>query len=395
MARSAPPRSESQGSTMLLTRERSPRRRKLRRARRIIAIVVLIALVPILYSYVSYMLQPSNSSFFAQSVEWLRGHGGRWLVNDIESLWYSINAPSKGGPGLKSLPKVGYGAASGGHVYHPPAIAPVITPALPGEGVWRAAGPPVDGAPSVLSTIYRPDPSYPRLVAGVAWIDSTRTRLELYPGRYEPPHASPRGSMSVPANVRSSLVATFNSGFKLEDSNGGFIANGQVDAPLVAGKATILGYRDGHVDVRTWPGGAAGADVVVARQNLPLIVDGGRANPNLNDGPQWGATLGNKVRVWRSGIGVDRRGNLVYAAANDMTVESLAQVLQRAGAVRAMELDINYEWVSFNTFHWLGSDPSKLMPGMDRAPNRYLTPDDRDFFAVISRTPSASRAGGR
>ena len=87
-----------------------------------------------------------------------------------------------------------------------------------------------------------------------------------------------------------------------------------------------------------------------ARQNLPLIVAGGRPNPNLNDGPQWGLTLGNAVRVWRSGVGIDARGNLIYAAANDQTVESLAEILIHAGAVRAMQLDINSYWVTFNSY---------------------------------------------
>jgi len=293
----------------------SPRSRRRRRIRRAVAVVVLILLVPVLYSYVSYMLKPSNSSFIAQSVEWVRSHGGRWLVNDIENLWYSINAPSKGGAALKKLPHVGFGGATGSHTNAPPAIVPPITPALPGEGQWHRAGPDVAGAPALLDTTFRPDRSYPRNVAGVAWIDSTRTRLALYPGRYEPPSAPSRGPMAVPTAARSRLVATFNSGFKLEDSSGGFVSNGHVYAPLIDGKATLLAYRSGRVDVRTWTGPPnPGPDYVVARQNLPLIVDAGRPNASLGGGPQWGATLGNKVRVWRSGVGVDRRGNLVYAA---------------------------------------------------------------------------------
>jgi hypothetical protein len=83
---------------------------------------------------------------------------------------------------------------------------------------------------------------------------------------------------------------------------------------------------------------------------------------------------------------VDAHRDLLYAAANDQTAESLALILQRAGAVRAMELDINYEWVTFNFYGsaW-AADPSKLLPGMDREATRYLSPDDRDFFAVFRR----------
>ena len=127
--------------------------------------------------------------------------------------------------------------------------------------------------------------------------------------------------------------------------------------------------------------------MLYARQNLPLIVSGGRSpDPNLSDGPAWGATLGNAIRVWRSGVGIDRRGNLIYAAANDQTVGSLAAILIRAGAVRAMQLDINTYWVSFITYRHPGAlGTANLLPNMDRSPQRYLTPEDRDFFGVYLR----------
>jgi hypothetical protein len=99
----------------------------------------------------------------------------------------------------------------------------------------------------------------------------------------------------------------------------------------------------------------------------------------------WGATLGNAVRVWRSGVGIDARGNILYAAADAQTAQSLAEILQRAGAVRAMELDINYEWTTFNFYGaWGANGAQKLLPDMARDATRYLTPDDRDFFAVYA-----------
>ena len=153
------------------------------------------------------------------------------------------------------------------------------------------------------------------------------------------------------------------------------------------GIATLIGYADGRIDIEAWSGGPdLPPGVQFARQNLPLIVSGGRPNPNLSDGPEWGATLGNAVRVWRSGVGVDANGNLIYAAANDQTVGSLAQLLIRAGAVRAMELDINSYWVTFISYGQpLAGQPASLLPDMTRGTDRYLTPDDRDFFAVYMR----------
>ncbi len=375
------------------TREQRPNATGWRRARRIALLAAAICLVPVLVSYAKMVTTRSDSSLGIRTVEWLRDNGARALVNKIENLYYTLNAPAKGGPALHVLPHLAGVTAAGtrsprAHHYRPRRIPAVIHPALRGEGVWRATFSGGGSRPPVLITSFRPDPEYPQLVAGVAWIDHTRTSVSLYPGLSEPSVSLPsRGPEEVPPKLRSRLVATFNSGFKLSDSGGGFAIGGNTYAPLINGLATIVRYRDGKVDVVSWNSGArAPADVVFARQNLPLIVDHRRLNPNLSDGPEWGATLGNAILVWRSAMGVDRRGNLIYAAADDQTVGSLAAIMLRAGAVRAMELDINAYWTSFITYHGPGaSHPANLLPDMDRSPLRYLTPDDRDFFAVYLR----------
>ncbi|MGI8506327.1 MAG: hypothetical protein ACR2MK_05895 [Solirubrobacteraceae bacterium] len=354
--------------------------------------------LPALVSYAQMLTQPSDSSLSIRSVEWMRDNGARGLVNKVESIYYSLNAPATGGPALRSLPQQpGAGPPLTGRArppartpsyYRPPRIRPVIHPALPGEGVWHATFSAGGSRPPVLVTSFRPDPNYPQNVAGVAWIDHTRTSVWLYPGRLEPAVSmTSRGPMEVPPELRRRLVATFNSGFKLQDSGGGFASGGHTYAALKPGLATIVRYRDGSVDVKAWSGGpVAASSILYARQNLPLIVNHGRPNPNLSDGPEWGATLGNAVRVWRSAVGIDRHGNLIYAAANIQTVGSLAAILIHAGAVRAMELDINTYWTSFITYHHPGAiGAANLLASMDRSPQRYLTPDDRDFFGVYVR----------
>jgi Phosphodiester glycosidase len=354
--------------------------------RRIVALTVLLLVADTCLSFASATLRPSNVGFGVRMVEWLRDNGAAGLVSEVERIYYSMNAPSTGGAALKKLPTVGVAGHQLAAGYAPPPIPTTIYPPLPGEGVWHGTGPLVASAPSVLVTTFRPDPNYPQMVAGVAWIDSSRTSLALYPGRYEPPNAGAQLA-EVPPQLRFGLLATFNAGFKLEDSGGGFYAQGQLYAPLRDGQATLIGYRDGRVDIRTWTGGPApGRDVAFARQNLPLILSGGQLNPNLTDGPEWGATLGNAVRVWRSAVGIDAHGNLLYAGADLQTAPSIARILQRAGAVRAMELDINSEWVTFNFYGgWGASGAQKLLPDMTRDATRYLTPDDRDFFAVYAR----------
>jgi Phosphodiester glycosidase len=369
------------------------------RLRRIALITALVALIPVAFSYLHTISEPSNSSVGVRTVEWLRDNGAAGLVAKIESTYYALTAPSKGGPTLRSLPHVGYGSAGASEqsresqasaanaAYRPPAVKPLIHPALEGEGVWRATRPGFEASPPVLITTLRNQPEYPRVVAGLAWIDTERTTVTLNPGRQEPSVSIARGSMDLPPGRRGKLLASFNSGFKLADSRGGFALNGHTYASMRNGQATLVGYTDGRVDVVEWSGGPiASSSVAFARQNLPLIVNYGRANPNLNSGSEWGATVGGAILVWRSGIGVDARGNLIYAAGDNQTVNSLADTLVRAGAVRAMELDINSYWVSFITYGAPeAGNPTNLLPDMNRSSSRYLEPDDRDFFAVYAR----------
>jgi hypothetical protein len=371
-----------------------PRRREVpplplwRRARRVVLIAAVICLVPVAVSWVRTLRQPRNVSWSIATVEWARSHGANPLVSQVENWYYELNAPSKGRPPLKSLPQVGVTTASArpeqAHVYRPPRVKPLIHPALPGEGVWRPASAVAGRRPPVLLTTFRSDPEYPQFIAGVAWIDTGRTHLTYVPGLAEPPELENRGPAEVPPSKRDRIAATFNGGFPLETSNAGLVYHGEVLAPMVNGIATLVEYRGGRVDIRPWENGEhINPKIVFAKQNLPPIIDEGKLNPNLSDGPEWGATVNNAIRVWRSGLGIDKRGNLIYAAANYQTVESLAKVLQRAGAVRALELDINEDWTSFISYRYPGAkEPSNLLPEMFRPDIRYLEPDERDFFAV-------------
>jgi hypothetical protein len=368
---------------------RAPKRERAR-ARRwpwaLVAVVILLS--PALYSYTTTMVQPSSLPLGVRSVEWLRTHQMNWLVDEAERIYYGLKAPTAGGPQLRTLPTVGVSHAREAAAWPPP-ITPVFRHPLRGEGIWKPTGPPINGGPPVLVTTFRTELDYPRIVAYVAWFDRRRTALAWYPGRYEPPRAPQRGPFSIPLDQRWRLLATFNGGFTYIDGHNGSAVNGHTNEPLVDGLATLVGYRDGRVAILRWSGGpTAPATVAWARQSLPPIVWNSKLNPALNDSTEWGFTLGNAVRVWRTGVGIDRRGNLVYAAANDQTVTTLARILQRAGAVRAMQFDINPEWPTLITYtHHDGLAPTEVVPNPMQPPTRYLVPDDRDFVAVYRRLP--------
>jgi hypothetical protein len=275
----------------------------------------------------------------------------------------------------------------------PPPIKPLFLHPLPGEGVWRRSGPLVEGAPAVLVTRFRPQLADPSIVAWVAWFDHTRTTLAYYPGASEPPSAAVRGPMMVPYDQRWRLLATFNAGFVYTQGGNGSTDNGRVNEPLHNGNATLLEYKNGRVAIVKWNGSAnPGPNVAWSRQSLAPILWNGRLNPALNTNPnsyQWGYTLGGVGLIWRTGIGIDRRGNLIFVVADNQTVITLAQTLQHAGAVRAMEFDINPEWHTLITYthqhHHLV--PTMVEPQPMQTDTRYLVPDNRDFFAVYRKVP--------
>jgi hypothetical protein len=216
--------------------------------------------------------------------------------------------------------------------------------------------------------------------------------VALIPGLTEPGGTWPHPPYITPAELPSA-VAAFNGGFRFRDAHGGFYLDGRTAVALRAGAASLVLYRNGGVNVGTW-GSEVGMtpDVVAVLQNLVPMVDKGAVSPSAtyNDSSVWGSTLGAAVVVARSGIGVTADGAVVYVAGPALTARTLAESLQRAGAVRAMTLDINPEWVTFNFFsHPDPADPSavvasKLYPQMQRPASRYLGPieESRDFFMV-------------
>lgn len=364
------------------------------RLRRWIPVVVLALLCPAIYSWTKMAVQPSSLPLGVRSVEWLRMNHFNWLVDEAEHVYYSWRAPKKGGHQLKTLPAVGLDRRPPKRTHKralrwPRRITPVFAHPLPGEGVWKPTSTTTDGAPPVLVTTFRTERDYPRIVAYVAWFDHTRTAVAYYPGRYEPPSASLRGPMEVPHDQRWRLLATFNSGFIYQDGQNGDALNGHANEPLRQGLATLVAYKNGRVNIVGWDGGQApGPAIAWARQSLPLIIEHGRLSPRLNDSNVWGYTLGNAVRVWRTGVGIDPHGNIIYAAADYQTVTTLARILRRAGAIRAMELDINPEWPTLITYrHHDGLIPTRVVPNFQQPTTRYLVPDDRDFFAVYRRLP--------
>ncbi|MCW2690314.1 MAG: hypothetical protein JWR37_5204, partial [Mycobacterium sp.] len=251
------------------------------------------------------------------------------------------------------------------------------------------------------TTFIRPDPQHASVVAGVAMLDQNVVRAHLVAGTKEPGGGAWPERAMVPDALRPTLLATFNSGFKFADTAGGFYADGRIGKPLKAGLASVVIDSVGAVSIGQWGRDVTmGTDVVAVRQNLDLVVDGGRPVAGLTGNPagQWGSASNQFQFTWRSGIGVDAQGRLVYVGGDHLTLSTLAGAMVQAGIVRGMELDIHTGMVSFSSYRpdLAGVAPVKLLPTMTRPADRYLVPDQRDFFTITLRTapvPGSAQRG--
>lgn len=405
-----PPRERPVTTSRRAARIRAERRRRWRNTRRALALILAIAFIPVAISFVQFMTLPGQDSLPIRSVQWLRENGMAGVVNSVENFWYTRNPPPVGGTPDGGLPEVAApsGSAASGrridaqtlaastvppHLTPPTNMQPLVTDPLPDEGVWQPTGRTVGGLPAVYTSFFRPDAVHTSLVAGAMWLDTSLLQTVYVTGSRQPPGAPQAWGTKVPPEEWPALVAAFNAGFQMQDAQGGVYVEGQEVIPLVDNGASFVIYKDGKVDIGAWGRDLQmSPEVATVRQNLALIVEDGQPVQGLPDNTDgaWGATVGNTVFVWRSGAGIDKNGGLIYVAGPGLSAVTLAILLQRAGAVRAMELDINHDWTTAYTYEQSDpADPSsingvKLLPGMSQANNRYLNPTEVDFFAFLS-----------
>jgi len=225
----------------------------------------------------------------------------------------------------------------------------------------------------------------------VAWLDSNLVTTVFVAGTGDPGGPWPGGGQVAP-EVRSRLVAAFNGGFKLGDLPGGWYTDGRVNKALVPGQASVVVYRDGHLDVGEWGRQVElTPDVVSVRQNLGLLVDDGRPTPAAPS-TNWGGSVAG-IATARSAIGVDARGGVILAQAR-VSPAGLADALVAAGAVRGMQLDINPTWTALVVYDAAadGSVSGRRVMGTGGPAGLYLSPYARDFFAVLIR-PTVAPGG--
>jgi hypothetical protein len=365
-------------------------------------LVVVLALIPVGWSYANALTAPGSAPVTARTVEWIKEHGGGPLVVWAEKIWYSWHKPPVGGTPSGGVPMESPSLGPSPspvkhlppHLAAPPNITPIAAGSLANEGRWQTVGRQVDGIPTVRVAYLRPDPVHTSLLAGVMWMDTKLLRPVLIAGTQNPGGAPWPYDARIPSSLYPAIAASFNSGFAMRDANGGYYSQGRMAAPLVNGQASFVIYKNGSVNIGAWGQDVTMTSQVAAvRQNLFMMVRDGRPVPQVTSDPNltWGATFGGGVLVWRSGVGITQDGALVYAAGPGLSIQSLANILVHAGAVRAMELDINTIWTngyfySADASNSNGFASHPLLADQYRAPTRYLIPDERDFFLMYLRS---------
>lgn len=378
-----------------------------RRTRRVLKVlfrmttaVVLVIAVYVGVTIYPYLSGPGTDSDSARVAEWARDHHLSWAVTWLENETYT--PPPTGGALNTTQRKALLGPGSAPHP-HPTATAPATAvvdlptniPAqaanpLPGEGAWHAVTYDAAGNPVIEEAALRPDAQHTSELAYAVWMNQRALNFTLQPG-----YQQPGGNWPVPDSLSGAalqgLVATWNGGFKVnpDDALGGYYANGVTAVPLISGRAAEVFYRDGSLRIGVWGSDLTmNPNVLAVRENLSPLVRAGvvQVDAGAGSGAQWGVTIKNDYYIARSGVGITATGDIVYVSGSALSVATLAQLLKAAGAVNAMELDINPDWVSFMTYSGSEAkpDPAKLWNFIQPA-DRYLQPASRDFVSVHLR----------
>jgi hypothetical protein len=311
----------------------------------------------------------------------------------------------------------------------PPAIPPLYTsPALAGEGVWHWKDMPTtdDGQPVIFRTTYRPSVEFPNAVAHMFLFDMKHMSTRLYVGSAE--EGGSAASSQIDKQDRQNVLAVTNGLWKTRHSGGGgIIFRGKVIKKLAPGFATIIVYKDQSVDIVEWNDSMPTSEIMDARQLKHLIVSDGKvvesvkrgnrtvdaeiglgslldesrplqadpADPsgakvmNFTSGPNW-------FLATRSGFGIRKDGNLVFAIGHHISTKDLAKALALAGCVRAIHADANpgncvgAAYRIDDSGKVLGVE--KLSPQQnDPMSKRYVTgPVQSDFYAFFKKSEKPS-----
>lgn len=262
-------------------------------------------------------------------------------------------------------------------------------PALPHEGEWS----PItmgqfNGRIDMAKAFVEPDPNRAYAITSLVKINMHYIYLHAVAGTKQPggPIGQAGPGVIASADQTSNLVAAFNGGFQYKDGKYGMVVGAKTYVPLQDGLGTLIIHKDNKVSIEPYTSGQSNISQARAvRQNGPMIVENGIVTPATTTGgmARWGLTVTNSMYTWRSGVGVTKNGNLIYAVGPSLTTHTLAEALKAGGATNAIQLDINPYWVRFVMFHPSGTGSysyTTLLKDMQNGGPEYLRGYGKDFF---------------
>jgi hypothetical protein len=297
-----------------------------------------------------------------------------------------------------------------------PAVAPPAFPpgdfsppeekvAGAGDGHWIAMPDPSapTDAPLFYKALVHPDKKRSYSAVAVVALDLSRINITLVAGTIEPAspsvHREDRPGV-VPKDKLDDLVAAFNGGFKAEHGHWGMMIGGQQFLPPRDIACTVALFKNGTIDVRTWPALKDKADEMLAwRQAPPCLVEEDSVNDKLvafDETKGWGAAVGGNTVIRRSALGLDKDHKILfYGLGESVTAGALARAMHAAGAQNAAQLDVNAAYPRFLMFAHPGGTElpyvaNAVIPDIQFSRHEYVgEPVGRDFF-YVTRKPRPS-----
>lgn len=271
-------------------------------------------------------------------------------------------------------------------------INPKFSP-IKNEGVWFERKLNIFPNKQVLAyTFVRPDPERPYSNVTLIQADMGPLKLGVTAGKKQPggPVGNP-GTGIIPQEIvqNGNLIAAFDGGFQYRDGMYGMVIGDKTYLPLKQDIGTLIGYRNGSFKIIKYSGQDLGKDVAFIRQNCPILIENGELSvTNPVNRSLWGRTITSDIYTWRSGVGITREGNLIFAIGNNLNPETLAKALKMGGAIDAIQLDINPFWVRFTVFNYNENnkyDSSVLMKGVYDGAKEFLNGYEKDFFFLYRK----------
>lgn len=274
-----------------------------------------------------------------------------------------------------------------------PLVIDKSLPPIAHEGIWQPIAENLFPLQEVIAqTFIRPDSQRPYAIVSMVKMDMNKMNIGLQAGTYYPGgERHVYGPGVIPPDIQKAniLIAAFNGGFQAKDGEYGMVVGEKVYVPLRTNLPVLLLYASKSAQLVMYKGQKLPKGIIAIRQNGPYLVQNGKLGTFTESGiDTWGRTITNSTYTWRSGLGITKSGNIIYAVGNSLVPQTLAKALLTAGAVNAIQLDINPPWVRFIFYKSLGNGQYGYTPLLSTMQNDgypYLHGYNKDFFYVYKK----------